>query len=262
MTPSSFTAASVSSLIAALLLLGSFALLGPAERVAATEKNAAGFSVEFTNVVESIGVDLVPTELAQLLVPDDFILAGDGGPVTPIVVRTAHANISIDGARPRRGTIIQIGLVIVPPDFSGDINNYLLAYFTTDEKLAHHLNKLGVKARHVENIDFDLDRDPCDDTGLLTVSVPRTLSLSGRVAASDTSAGSFDAIWWAQTSEGVVRMETNVPEILIGSADLELTTDPNGPLGQLLGGGTSNFVVLRQFNLFRTAQMEVGVRAP
>lgn len=248
-------------LFAVWIAVGLLAVTG-ASRAEDKKSDAKGFSVEFTHVVESIGVDLVPTELAQLLVPDDFILAGDGGPVTPIVVRTAHADISINGGRPRRGTIVQIGLVIVPPDFSGDINNYLLDYYTTDARLAHHLNKLGVNARHVENIDFDLDRDHGADTAQMTVSVPRTLSLSGEVAASHTAAGSFDAIWWSQTSKGILRMETSVPEIFIGTADLELTTDPDGPLGQLLGGGTSNFVVLQQFNLFRKAQMEVSVLAP
>jgi hypothetical protein len=39
--------------------------------------------------------------------------------------------------------------VIVPPDFTGDINNYTLFYYTSDAKLAHHLTKLGVNIQHV-----------------------------------------------------------------------------------------------------------------
>ena len=50
-------------------------------------------------------------------------------------------------------------------------------------------------------------------------------------------------------------METAVPVILIGTADLELTTSPNGPLGQLIGGAFLGFPLLQQFNTFEQAGM-------
>src|SRR5205823_13282444 len=68
------------------------------------------FDVEFRDCVESIGVGLVPTDLARALVPPDVVLAGEGGPVTPIVVRTSRCGaISVAGGKPRPGTIVQIG---------------------------------------------------------------------------------------------------------------------------------------------------------
>src|SRR5580765_6792146 len=64
---------------------------------AAPAPPADNFAVEFSNCVESIGVTLVPTESARPLVPSEFHLVGDGGPVTPLVVRTARCDIAIAG---------------------------------------------------------------------------------------------------------------------------------------------------------------------
>src|SRR5947209_2945649 len=117
-------------------------LLAPAVAAAAP---APGFDVKFTGCVESIGVDLVPTEVAQAMVPEGFVLAGAGTPVTPIVVRTARCGgIEVAGGRSQPGVVVQVGLIIVPPDFSGDVNIYTLWYYTTDERLARHLRGLGM----------------------------------------------------------------------------------------------------------------------
>jgi hypothetical protein len=45
----------------------------------------SSFAVEFTDCVESIGVTLVPTASVRAHVPEQFILAGEGQPVTPLV---------------------------------------------------------------------------------------------------------------------------------------------------------------------------------
>ena len=47
------------------------------------------FGIDFGDCVESIGVTLVPTSAARTYVPSQFILAGEGQPVTPLVARTA-----------------------------------------------------------------------------------------------------------------------------------------------------------------------------
>ena len=68
-------------------------------------------------------------------------------------------NIAVAGQRPNIGSIAQIGLVIVPPDFTGDINNYTLWYYTSDAKLATQLREAGVNAQHVPTLDYDYDLD-------------------------------------------------------------------------------------------------------
>jgi hypothetical protein len=246
--------------IAAIILvtINSNARRASAKTASALPVNSTNFAVEFNDCVESIGVTLVPTESVRLYVPEQFILAGEGQPVTPLVVRTARCSgIGVDGYKPRPGEIVQIGVVIVPPDGTGDINNYTLWYYTSDEKLATKLRNAGVNAQHVPTIDYHLD---LDDSSLL-VRVPRPgaprFVLSGTVQPSPNPAGSFLANWWQQVETGRVKMSTNVPVINLGGADLTLTTDPNSPLGQLIGGSVTGFPLLQQFNTFAAARMEV-----
>jgi hypothetical protein len=143
---------------------------------------SADFAVEFTDCVESIGVTLVPTANARGYVPSQFILAGEGQPVTPLVVRTARcAGIAVAGEQPRPGEIVQIGAVIIPPDFTGDINNYTIWYYTSDPKLATQLRKAGLDAQQVPTIDYNYQAT--NDSFSVRVPKPGTpqLDLAGTV---------------------------------------------------------------------------------
>lgn len=232
----------------------------PAQADSGSPDGSADFSVEFSDCVESIGVTLVSTEKARAYVPAGFILVGEGQPVTPLVVRTASCQgIAVNGYAPTTGEIVQIGLVIVPPDGTGDINNYTLWYFSSDAKLATQLRKTGVGAQLVPTIDYDFD--PGDNSLFVLVPMPGSprLAVSGSVQPSPFPAGSFLANWWQQTEAGNVKMSTNVPLINIGGADLTLTTNANGPLGRLIGAGSTGFPLLQQFNTFGGARMEVSI---
>jgi len=218
------------------------------------------FAVDFTDCVESIGVALVPTTSARVYVPHQFILAGEGQPVTPVVVRTSQcSNIGVAGHAPMAGSIVQIGAVIVPPDFTGDINNYTIWYSSSNAKLATHLRKVGVDAQLVPVIDYDYG----STNNSLTVRIPApfepVVTLSGSVFPSPNAAGSFTANWWQQTKTGIVKMSTSVPVIKIGGADLTLTTEDSDPLAQLLGGSSAGFPIIEQFNTFASANMQVSI---
>jgi hypothetical protein len=246
-----------------VLLFATFATCVPAE----ADHGDAGFVVEFTNCVESIGVTLLPTVQIEAMIPDGFVVVGTGQPVTPIVVRTARCGISVDGRHVRTGSVVQIGAVIVPPDFTGDIDNYTLLYYTSDNKLAQELTNLGIPAQFVPTIDYDLISGQHDDPDQLHVTVPRSgqplLSISGEVIPSHVPAGTFTANWWARTRRGTIRMQTFVPEISIGTADLQLTVPAGSSLSELIGGETIGFPILQQFNSFPDALMNVeNVAAP
>jgi hypothetical protein len=224
------------------------------------------FAVEFSNCVESIGVTLVQTEQARALIPNEFHLVGDGTPLTPLVVRTARCDIDLAGRKTSGGEIAQIGLVIVPPDFTGDINNYTLWYYTTDAELANHLVRLGVSAQHVQNIAYGYQSGPAQIPVPFSVNIPRPgdpmFSLNGNVTRSETPSGSFLANWWQKGRRGIVKMNTNVPSIFIGNADLTLKTEADNELGELISGGSIGFQILQQFNTFDNAHMAVSVGAP
>jgi hypothetical protein len=224
------------------------------------------FTVEFTDCVETIGVTLLPTTQVEDLIPSGFHVVGEGLPVTPIVVRSAHCRISVDGQRARVGTILQIGAVIVPPDFTGDINNYTLWYYTSDPKLAHYLKKLGMPVLLVPTINFELIPSADDGPDAFHITVPRpgnpALSLEGEVIPSEAPAGTFTANWWVETNQGTVKMQTYVPEIFIGDADLVLNVEEDSSINDLIGGQTLGFPILQQFNIFPTAQMDVNILSP
>lgn len=55
-------------------------------------------------------------------------------------------------------------------------------------------------------------------------------------------------------------MDTNVPDIAIGSADITLTTGAGNALSALIGGRTTpEFPVIEQFNVFSGAHMDTSI---
>ena len=217
------------------------------------------FGVEFTNCVESIGVTPVETAKVRTAVPNQFVLVGEGQPVTPLVVRTAKCGgIALAGQKAYAGEIVQIGAVVVPPDGSGDINNYTLLYYTSDLRLALRLVLGGVPAQFVPTINYDYHS--ANNSLLVRVPLPGLprLEVSGTVSPSNQPAGSFVANWWQVGRGGFIKMSTNVPSINIGGANLNLAVNPNGPLGQLIGGDSTGFPILQQFNTFSRARLHVS----
>lgn len=249
------------SMLIIATFLGASALHSNTALAVPAISGATEFALEFSNCVESIGVTLVSTERARSLIPPDFHLVGDAAPVTPLVVRTARCDIAVAGQPPQNGSIAQIGLVVVPPDFTGDINNYTLWYYTTDAELANHLVRFGVGAQHVQNIEYGYVQSVAGSAVPFSVNVPRpgdpTLLLGGTVMRSDVPSGSFVANWWQNGRRGNVKMNTNVPSIYVGSANLTLTTDADNELAQLIGSASTGFPILQQFNTFAGAHMDV-----
>ncbi|AHG91885.1 hypothetical protein J421_4348 [Gemmatirosa kalamazoonensis] len=252
--------------LAALLVLAACgdpsAPLAP--RPSATLDRAPGgkVSVALGDCLETIGVALAPTASVRALVPVQFLLVGDGQPVTPLVVRTSQCDVSVDGARTQRGEIVQIGAIIVPPDGTGDVSSALLWYYTSDAKLAHALGALGVDAQHVPTIGLDLAAGAPGSARAYHVAVRKpgspTLDVAGTVAESVASAGAFVANWWTVGPAGVVKMTTSIPSIAIGGASLALTTPADGALAALLGP-SAGFPILQQFNTFASAELTASV---
>ena len=153
------------------------------------------------------------------------------------------------------------GAVIVPPDGTGDINNYTLFYYTSDVRLALRLLLAGVKAQFVPTIDYSVGNDNSFFVRVPLPGSPR-FTLNGVVMPSLQPSGSFTANWWQKTDSGKVKMNTNVPVIAIGGANLTLMTDSHSLLAELIGSRSTGFPILEQFNNFAAAQMNISTIAP
>ena len=226
----------------------------------ATQARANDLDVSFSNCVESIGVGLAPTAQAQLLTPPEFVLVGALDPVTPVVVRTARCRIGLPGLAPHLGSIVQVGAVIVPPDFTGDINNATFWYDTDDLALALLLRARGVRAQFVPTLTYGLGNGTGPVPLLVTAPWPAhpPLAIEGTVVRPSAPAGSFVANWWAKSGNATVKMQTTVPVIAIGTADLTLSTPEHSALARLFGSSEISFPALQQFNTFAAASMVVS----
>ena len=231
------------------------------------DRGPSGFGVEFSDCVESIGVGLAPIEQVRALVPREFQLVGEGGAVTPIVVRTARCGrIAVDGHRPKAGTIVQVGAVIVPPDSSGDINNFTLWYYTSDEELRPPPleRRSACSACADDRLRVRAGRGRWPEP----VPRPRAQARPSDLAARGDRGG-------IRHPCGVVRGQ------LVGEGGREEREDEHegardfhrrrgslaqhaqaSPLGRLIGGDSMVFPVLQQFNQFAGAQMEVSIAEP
>lgn len=195
--------------------------------------------------------------------PHSFVVVGSGTPVTPLVVRTANCGgIFVDGRGGKSGTVVQVGAVIVPPDGTGDINNFTLWYYTDDQRLQHALKRAGFDA---QKLPIGYRQGPVEsghaalDVWLKGRASP-PLALHGTVTPAAENAGAFLANWWSETCVGnTLKLSTQVPAIAIGGATLVLTTKACSELADLLGAVSTDFPLLQQFNAFASAEMHVSV---
>ena len=221
-------------------------------------------TIELTDCVESVGIGLVNAERAQHLLPPGFKLLNDGGPVTPLVVLGAQCQgIAVTGAVPSPGAYVQIGLVIAPPDNTGEINILMLWHFTTHLTLARGLKSLGLNSQHLPTLDYDVTLGGKAGSTRITVPAPAQppLILGGKISE-PTEPISFAGNWWAKTERGLLKMSSTVPHALASDAQLTLTTRADNPLGRLIGADTLSFAALQRFNIFKQAQTAVSLQQP
>jgi hypothetical protein len=221
------------------------------------------FTIALTECVESVGVGLVSTERAQRLVPPPFKLLNNGAPVTPLVVLAMQGRgIAVADAAPSAGIIVQIGLIIAPPDGTGEINTFSLWHFTTHSLLARSLRKVGLNTQYVPTIHYNVTLGGKAGSTHITVPAPAQPELTLGGAISEASQPiAFNGSWWAKVDDSLLKLNSIVPSGLVREAQLTLATPADSPLGNLIGDATLSFAVLQRFNTFMHAQTQVSVRA-
>lgn len=207
---------------------------------------AHDFQVRLENCTEFIGVASVALSKLQPLVPAGYqIQAGPPG-FGSLVVRASHCRgASIDGSSTEAVRVGQIGIVVVSPDGTGDINNYTLSYSTNSLRLGLRLELAGLPVSLDPDLVYEVSPDPPGASGKLFVEVsPLAASswfLLGTVGDPPPGGFPFVANWWYNGRQGKVKMSTSIPALNYGAGSVEAYTRKQSQLGGLFGGNTSSF---------------------
>jgi hypothetical protein len=217
--------------------------------------------VQFSDCTEFVGTGQVPLAKAQRFVPSSFQIAVGAGQTATLVVRAAQCkSVKVDNGAPEPGTLTQFGIVVVPPEGDGDINNYTIGYATTSRRLAQRLERSGLPV----SVDGDLAYEVAGGN-LFVESSPWDVAsffLHGPVV--DPVPGSFFpflANWWYESRKGRMKMATAIPSIGFGNSSVVLFSRLDSPLGFLTG--TNKFGPFTGFNIrgiFATGRMVVTTR--
>ncbi len=222
------------------------------------------FSVDFTNCSEFAGEGPVSLAAATPLVPPGFTIAGAQNGTANIVIRaTSCASATVDGRNPRPTTLSQIGINIVAPDGTGDINNYTLVYISNNPLLVAHFLVAGLPAQYDPELTYEFSA-PSNANGKLYVAASafdsaRYFIYGPETAPPPNSATVFLANWWyAPHGELKMRQQSLFPAISFGTSGVTFYTASTSTLGKLIGGNAfSNFSVLALRGVYPSAHMEV-----
>jgi hypothetical protein len=226
------------------------------QSLAASDKD---FDVDVANCSEFAGIGFVPRQNAAPLVPAGYTLAGNADSAV-IVVRTATcASVSVNGTSPKPGTVSQIGISLVGPDLTADINNYTLFYVTDNALLHAKLTAAGLDAINENDLLYSLTVSGGSATLDIASGTAQTPSyqVNGSAIVPVSAPTSFTASWWQNGQHGVVRSRTVFPDIRFSEATMTLTTPPGSALATLIGGTSLVFPLLDSHNAFASAHMEV-----
>lgn len=222
-------------------------------------------TINFTQCTEFAGVGPVSFGKASAVVPPQFTALSTGTGTGGIVVRAGSCTgVSVNGGPAIPTMFSQVGVEIVPPDNTGDINNYLLFYISDNRDLVVALNRAGAPALYDPNLLYQFTYDSTGKSGVLYVEAEAWGVPSYTIYGTETDPtapyGDFTANWWAVTPQGLLKEAGNYPNISFGTANNTVFTDKNSKLGQLIGGNTdSNFSFLPLRGIIPTAQIVVTV---
>ncbi len=223
------------------------------------------FTVDFANCTEFAGVGPIDFSRASALVPSPLQAASVGTNTGAIVVRaTSCAGVKVNNGPSVPTNISQIGVEIVPPDNTGDINNYTMIYVTNNLKLVFAFNLAGVPALYDPTLTYQFTYDASGTAGELYVEAESlglpAYFLTGTEIDPTTAPEDFKANWWYLFGKKLVKQASDFPSIAFGTSAVTIYTDKYSALGKLLGGNSfSNFSILPLRGIYPTAHMQVSV---
>jgi hypothetical protein len=241
-----------------------FACIALAFALTASARSRTDFTVDFTNCSEFAGEGPVSLAAAAPLVPRGYTLTEAANGTANIVVRaTSCTSAVVNGHDPRPTNLSQIGINIVAPDGSGDINNYTLLYVSNNPLLVESFMAAGLPARYDPQLTYEYTAAPSGDGDLYVSAdfgdLPPYFIYGPETAPPPDSAGVFLANWWYTSHGGrQMRQQTLFPAISFGTSSASFYTAATSALGKLIGGNAfGNFSVLALRGVYPSAHMEV-----
>jgi hypothetical protein len=229
--------------------------------------DTGSFTVHFTDCTEFAGWGPVSLAEAQPLASTGYTIAGAGMGHASIVVRaTSCQGVSIGQSAAKPTEISQIGINLVAPDGTGDINNYTLIYVTNNQALAEHLGAAGAPAVFDPQLNYEYTPGPMETSGELYMAasgtgLPAYFLFGTENEPPPNSQQKFVANWWFSGHGIKIKQSTLFPAISFGSAAVTLYTSRTSLLGNLIGGNTaSNFSFLSVRGVYPTATMTVSFK--
>lgn len=223
------------------------------------------FNATLKNCTELIGFGPVPYAAARAVVPASYTLPSFGPSAAGIVVRASRCEAaSADHSAERPAIVAQAGIAVIPPDGTGDINNYTLLYSTNHERLWQNLIQAGLPAVFDPALAYEFTPDSTghgEVYAAISPIVQPAWFLTGAADPPPADGAPVVANWWFNGGRGVIKMATSIPSISYGAASFALHTSKNGLLGGLIGGNTdASFVLFNARGAFSTGNMAVTVK--
>jgi hypothetical protein len=232
-----------------------------------TSAETRSFTVHFSGCTEFVGWGPVSLAEAQPLVPAGYVIAGAASGQAAIVVRATSCQGVAVGQSPTQPTeLSQIGINLVAPDGTGDINNYTVIYVTNNRALAEHFQTAGFPAVFDPQLTYEYTPDSSGVSGQLYVTVagkelPAYFLFGTETDPLPNSQQSFLANWWFTGHGDKMKQSTSFPVISFGTAAVTLYTSNTSLLGNLIGGNAaSDFSFLSVRGVYPTATMTVSFK--
>jgi hypothetical protein len=231
---------------------------------ASADNGHNGFDATLKNCTELIGLGPVPFATARALVPASYVLIPFNGSAG-LVIRAAHCEgVGFDKGAAQPAIVAQVGIAVVSPDGSGDINNYTLLYSTDNDQLAKELSQAGQPAVLDKQLCYEFSPDASGNGEIYAAVSPAVQPawfLTGSAGPPAPSGTPTVANWWFDGSRGVVKVATSIPSISYGTANFSLHTSKSSLLGSLIGGNTYGaFVFFNARGVFSVAGLAVTVK--
>jgi hypothetical protein len=197
-----------------------------------------------------IGFGSAPLAVAAPLVPSNYTVVNIAGTAGLVVRASSCKQVGMDGSAGEPVFVSQIGIAILTPDGTGNINHYQLLYVTNDENLADTLQRAGVPAQVDREFAYEFTHGMNNQPGEVYV------------AAGDPPSGApVVANWWFNDGKRVVKLSTSIPSIAYRAANLVFHTSRMSPLGSLIGGNSdANFAFFSGRGVFGMGQFRVATK--